>query len=62
MPSGVPIATVAIGNARNAGLLAAQILATSDSDLFDRLVLARASREIQVIEADKRVRAEASEL
>jgi 5-(carboxyamino)imidazole ribonucleotide mutase len=33
MPSGVPVATVAIGAARNAGLLAVQILATSDSEL-----------------------------
>ncbi|HEU5485790.1 MAG TPA: 5-(carboxyamino)imidazole ribonucleotide mutase [Microlunatus sp.] len=38
MPSGVPVATVAIGNARNAGLLAARILATGDPDLTDRLV------------------------
>jgi 5-(carboxyamino)imidazole ribonucleotide mutase len=37
MPGGVPVATVAIGNATNAGLLAAQILATSDSDLAARL-------------------------
>ena len=33
MPSGVPVATVAIGNARNAGLLAARILATGDPEL-----------------------------
>jgi 5-(carboxyamino)imidazole ribonucleotide mutase len=33
MPSGVPVATVAIGGARNAGLLAAQILATGDAAL-----------------------------
>ena len=38
MPSGVPVATVAIGNARNAGLLAARILATGDPDLTARLV------------------------
>lgn len=37
MPAGVPVATVAIGNARNAGLLAAQILATADEPLADRL-------------------------
>jgi 5-(carboxyamino)imidazole ribonucleotide mutase len=37
MPSGVPVATVAIGNARNAGLLAARILATSDDALRARL-------------------------
>lgn len=33
MPAGIPVATVAIGNARNAGLLAIRILATSDSSL-----------------------------
>jgi 5-(carboxyamino)imidazole ribonucleotide mutase len=33
MPGGVPVATVGIGNARNAGLLAVQILATSDAKL-----------------------------
>jgi 5-(carboxyamino)imidazole ribonucleotide mutase len=33
MPAGVPVATVAIGNGRNAGLLAVEILATSDADL-----------------------------
>lgn len=38
MPSGVPVATVAIGNARNAGLLAARILATGDPELTARLI------------------------
>ncbi|MGI9578484.1 MAG: 5-(carboxyamino)imidazole ribonucleotide mutase [Microthrixaceae bacterium] len=37
MPSGVPVATMAIGGARNAGLMAARILATSDDSLADRL-------------------------
>lgn len=38
MPAGIPVATVAIGNARNAGLLAARILAVADSDLQSRLL------------------------
>ena len=38
MPGGIPVATVAIGNAKNAGLLAARILATSDPELQQRLV------------------------
>jgi 5-(carboxyamino)imidazole ribonucleotide mutase len=38
MPAGVPVATVAIGNARNAGLLAVRILATADQDLRRRMV------------------------
>jgi 5-(carboxyamino)imidazole ribonucleotide mutase len=38
MPAGVPVATVAIGNARNAGLLAVRILAASDDALRQRMV------------------------
>ncbi len=37
MPAGVPVATVGVANARNAGLLAARILALSDADLAKRL-------------------------
>lgn len=37
MPSGIPVATVAINGAANAGLLAAKILATSDSELLEKL-------------------------
>lgn len=38
MPGGVPVATVAIGQAKNAGLLAVQILATGDADLQEKVV------------------------
>ena len=38
MPAGVPVATVSIGNARNAGLLAVRILAAGDPDLTARVV------------------------
>ncbi|HEY0775922.1 MAG TPA: 5-(carboxyamino)imidazole ribonucleotide mutase [Nocardioidaceae bacterium] len=38
MPAGVPVATVAIGNARNAGLLAVRILAASDAGLREQMV------------------------
>ncbi|MDT9592695.1 5-(carboxyamino)imidazole ribonucleotide mutase [Nocardioides zeae] len=38
MPAGVPVATVAVGNARNAGLLAVRILAATDADLRARMV------------------------
>jgi 5-(carboxyamino)imidazole ribonucleotide mutase len=37
MPAGIPVATVALDGARNAGILAAQILATSDIDLFAKI-------------------------
>ncbi len=39
MPSGVPVATVAIGGAKNAGLLAVQILATSDPVLLEKMLV-----------------------
>lgn len=42
MPSGVPVATVAIGAGKNAGLLAVQILATHDSALLDKLIAYKA--------------------
>jgi 5-(carboxyamino)imidazole ribonucleotide mutase len=38
MPAGVPVATVAIGGARNAGLLAVQIIAAGDAQLRDRVL------------------------
>ncbi|MEL6133734.1 MAG: 5-(carboxyamino)imidazole ribonucleotide mutase [Bacteroidota bacterium] len=38
MPSGVPVATVALNGAKNAGILAAQIIGASDRDLAERLV------------------------
>ena len=37
MPAGVPVATVAVGNARNAGLLAVRILGTADPALLQRM-------------------------
>jgi 5-(carboxyamino)imidazole ribonucleotide mutase len=37
MPAGVPVATVALGNARNAGILAAQIIATHDAVVMQRV-------------------------
>ena len=37
MPTGIPVATVAIGGGANAGILAAKILATSDPELLERL-------------------------
>lgn len=41
MPAGIPVATVAIGNAKNAGLLAVQILATYQPELLERVQLYR---------------------
>jgi 5-(carboxyamino)imidazole ribonucleotide mutase len=48
MPRGIPVATVAIGNAQNAGLLAAQILGSRDRDLGDRLETYRNDLKVTV--------------
>ena len=47
MPPGVPVATVAIGGARNAGLLAVQIIASADPALQERLLAYKASLAAQ---------------
>ena len=58
MPAGIPVATVAIGNARNAGLLAIRILGTSDPALASKLAAAQAALAEVVAEKDARVQAE----
>jgi 5-(carboxyamino)imidazole ribonucleotide mutase len=60
MPSGVPVATVAVGNARNAGLLAVRILAASDTGLRQRMVDFQAELRATAQEKGKLVRAAAS--
>ena len=62
MPAGMPVATVAIDGAKNAALLAAQILAVSDAELAGRLAAARAEQTAHVLEKDARVRKEYSKL
>ncbi|MDR0667253.1 MAG: 5-(carboxyamino)imidazole ribonucleotide mutase [Prevotellaceae bacterium] len=52
MPSGVPVATVALDNARNAAILAAQILATADPELFDTVCRFKADLAKKVEEAN----------
>lgn len=49
MPSGVPVATVALDGAKNAGLLAVQILATSDNKLADKLRAFKAKQREKVL-------------
>lgn len=58
MPAGVPVATVAVGNARNAGLLAVRILATSDDALHGKIEEFQESLRQTVTEKDTRVQAE----
>jgi len=62
MPSGMPVATVAIDGATNAALLAAQILALSDDDLSDRFAAWRAAQTARVLEKDAAISAEYSNL
>ena len=56
MPAGVPVATVAVGNARNAGLLAVRILATSDEGLRDRMIAFQAELTASAREKGRAVR------
>src|SRR5690606_19399353 len=55
MPGGVPVATVAVGGAKNAGLLAVQILATADDALARRLADYKAELKGVVAGMDARV-------
>jgi 5-(carboxyamino)imidazole ribonucleotide mutase len=56
MPAGVPVATVSIGGARNAGLLAVRILAAADPALRTRMEQFQASLETMVLEKDAALR------
>ena len=58
MPSGIPVATVGINNAKNAAILAAQILALSEPELSQRLKDERAKMTAEVEEKDKRLQNE----
>lgn len=55
MPSGIPVATVAINGGANAGLLAAKILATSDAELLSRLKAYSQDLKEQVEKKDARL-------
>ena len=56
MPAGVPVATVAIGGARNAGLLAVRILAAADPALREQMVAFQATLRAQAQEKGRAVR------
>ncbi|MET7800892.1 5-(carboxyamino)imidazole ribonucleotide mutase [Streptomyces decoyicus] len=56
MPAGVPVATVSVGGARNAGLLAARILATQDPELLGRMRDFQQELNDQATEKGKRLR------
>ena len=56
MPAGVPVATVSVGGARNAGLLAVRILATHDPALAHRMLTFQQDLAQQVLHADSALR------
>ena len=58
MPTGIPVATVAINGGGNAALLAAQILATADERLAEKLIAKRAADAEKVLEKDAAVAAQ----
>ena len=55
MPSGMPVATVAIDGAQNAALLAVQILAVTDKALADKLACAREEGAKKILQKDKEI-------
>jgi 5-(carboxyamino)imidazole ribonucleotide mutase len=57
MPKGVPVATVAVNGARNAGLLAVRVLALSDPEIASALDRYREALASQVRKADEEIRA-----
>ena len=61
MPSGIPVATVAVDGAKNAALLALEILAVSEPELAERLEEARRADREKTLSADREIRAEYSQ-
>ena len=57
MPAGIPVATVSVGGARNAGLLAVRMLSVADEKLRDRLARFAADLEQLVLDKDANLRA-----
>jgi 5-(carboxyamino)imidazole ribonucleotide mutase len=57
MPGGVPVATVALNGAKNAGILAAQIVSAADSSVRDRIIKYKQKLKEQVLEKSKNMKA-----
>lgn len=58
MPGGVPVATVALNGAKNAGILAAQIIGASDKAVLDKIIAYKESLKSKVIEGAKQLKKE----
>ncbi len=57
MPPGIPVATVAVNGAQNAGILAAQMLSLADAQLFERLVQFKEDLKIKITQANQELKA-----
>ena len=55
MPSGIPVATVAIDGAKNAAILALQILGVFDGEIADKLLSSKKKMKEEVMEKDKKL-------
>lgn len=62
MPSGIPVATVAIDGAENAAILACQMLALSDDTLAEKLSAFKKDMADKVAEKDRKIQAEAQNI
>ena len=60
MPGGVPVATVALDGAKNAGILAAQIVGSSDAAVLERIVAYKESLKVKVLKGAEEVKAKYS--
>ena len=56
MPGGVPVATVALDGAKNAGILAAQIIGISDASVLDKIITYKEGLKIKVEESAKSIK------
>ena len=56
MPGGVPVATVALDGAKNAGILAAQIIGISDASVLDKIITYKEGLKIKVEESAKNIK------
>ena len=56
MPGGVPVATVALDGAKNAGILAAQIIGTSDQCVLDKIMTYKEGLKLKVEQASERMK------
>jgi 5-(carboxyamino)imidazole ribonucleotide mutase len=53
MPPGIPVATVAVNGAMNAGILAVQMMATGDADLMQKMIQYKESLKQKIVKANK---------